>query len=168
MSQWTGSDLEAEDCCVYYMPGTGSDLEAEDCCLCMSDASVENTHDPDYTIHLCEANFAAAPSFAPDFASNYDVLATSPVSIAPHPQGVLHREVPRQGWVSGKNRTGAHSPESFTPPCSRTVHLHPSRSKLQSAKRAKRKSRNHPLDSIAILQVQSTYARILALDTATQ
>ena len=57
-----------------------SDLEAEDCC--MPDTSAEHMHDPDYRIHLCEHDLAAAPRFASDLVPNYHVLA-------PHPQGVL-------------------------------------------------------------------------------
>jgi hypothetical protein len=65
------------------MTGMGSDLEAEDCCLYMPDASVEYLHDPEYRIHLCEPDFAAAPSFASDFDPNYHA------GLAPHSPGVL-------------------------------------------------------------------------------
>ena len=154
--------------------------------------------DPDYKIHQSEANFAAAPSFAPDFATYCNVLATGQISITPLPQGVFcmsqecdeipftweehlvtsshethvclepdslnaakaHGQVPGPGWCPCENQTGAHSPESFTPPCSRIVRLHPSRSQLQAAKREKRKSKYHPLESITTLQVQSESLRV--------
>ena len=192
MTGMGSSDLAAEDCLIS-MTGMGSDLEAEDCCLYMPDASVEHVRDPDYGIHLCESNFAAAPRFASDFVPDYHVLAPHPpgvlsvlqegenicftreqhpvtgprcthathVFLEPEPVNAVDRQVPGQARGSCKNQTGAHSSGTFTLPCSRTVHLQPSRSKRQAAKRANRKStKNHPLESTAILQVQSALARI--------
>ena len=185
-------DLAAEDCLIS-MTGMGNDLEAEDCCLYMLDA-LEHMLDPDYGIHLCEPNFAAAPRFASDFDPNYhaglaphppgvlsvlqecenvlftreDNIVTVPrcthathVCLEPEPLDAVDRQVPGQARGSCKNRTEAHSVGSFTSPCSRTVHLQPSRSKRQAAKRANRKStKNHPLESTATLQVQSERTRI--------
>lgn len=75
---------------------------------------------------------------------------------------MVHGEVSRQYGPSCKTWAPARSWESSTQPFSSASSIiDDSRSKRQAGRGLKTKDRNHPLESIAILQVQSEHDQIL-------